>query len=237
MCGRYTSTSTMKDLAAIFDAEEVRADPLPPRYNVAPTLDVYAVAIRAGHRALGTFRWGLVPSWAKDAAIGNRMINARTDGIETKPAYRAALSRRRCIIPADYFYEWQRRTGSDGRPAGKLPYAIHRRDGEPMAFAGLWEVWRDRDNPDTAPLKTCVIITTEANELMAPIHDRMPVVLGRDSWAVWLDPATEASDARRLLVPAPPDWFEVFPVSSRVNNVKNDGPDLLDPLEPPPVRS
>lgn len=238
MCGRYTSTTTMNDLAAIFEAEEVRADPLPPRYNVAPTLDVYAVAVREGHRALGTFRWGLVPSWAKDPSIGNKMINARAEGIESKPAYRAALAKRRCIIPADYFYEWQRRSGPDGKPAGKLPYAIHRRDGEPMAFAGLWEVWRDPGDPDAPLLKTCVIVTGEANDLMSPIHDRMPVVLGRDSWQAWLDPATGADEARRLLVPAPSEWFEAFPVSSRVNNVRHEGPDLLEPLDPPPgVRS
>ena len=238
MCGRYTSTTTMKDLAAIFEAEEVRAEPLPSRYNVAPTLDVYAVAVREGHRALGTFRWGLVPSWAKDPSIGNRMINARAEGIESKPAYRAALAKRRCIIPADYFYEWQRRSGPDGKPAGKLPYAIHRRDREPMAFAGLWDVWRDPDDPDAPLLKTCVIVTGEANELMSPIHDRMPVVLGRDSWQAWLDPSTPADEARRLLVPAPSEWFEAFPVSSRVNNVRNEGPDLLEPLDPPPgVRS
>ena len=228
----------MKDLAAIFEADEVRADPLPPRYNVAPTLDVYAVAVRDGHRALGTFRWGLVPSWAKDPAIGNKMINARAEGIETKPAYRAALARRRCIIPADYFYEWQRRTGPEGKPAGKLPYAIHRRDGEPMALAGLWEVWRDPADPEAPLLKTCVIVTAEANELMSPIHDRMPVVLGRESWEEWLDPSTGADEARRLLVPAPSEWFVAFPVSSRVNNVRNEGPDLLEPLDPPPgVRS
>jgi len=238
MCGRYTSTSTMTDLATIFDAQEVRADPLPQRYNVAPTLDVYAVAVREGHRALGTFRWGLVPSWAKDPAIGNRMINARAEGIEAKPAYRAALARRRCIIPADHFYEWQRRTSSDGKPAGRLPYAIHRRDGQPMAFAGLWEVWRDPADPGSPALKTCVIVTTEANELMAPVHDRMPVVLGRDSWQRWLDPSTDAAAARSLLVPAPSEWFELFPVSTRVNNVRHDGPDLLEPLDPPPgVRS
>jgi putative SOS response-associated peptidase YedK len=223
----------MKDLAKVFEAEEIRTDPLPPRFNVAPTLDVYAIAAREGHRALGAFRWGLVPSWAKDPKVGNRMINARAEGIASKPAYRAALARRRCIIPADCFYEWQRRTASDGRPAGKLPFAIRRRDGEPMALAGLWEVWRDPSDPDAAPLKTCVIVTTEANDLMSPIHDRMPVVLGRDVWERWLDPATEAGDAQRLLVPAPSDWFEVFPVSSRVNNARNDGPELLEPLEPP----
>ena len=226
----------MDDLAKIFAVEEVRTEPLPPRYNVAPTLPVYAVAIRRDHRALGTFKWGLVPSWAKDPSVGNRMINARAEGIDTKPAYRSALARRRCLIPADAFYEWQRRTGPDGRPAGKLPYAIRRRDGQPMAFAGLWEVWRDPENPEADPLRTCVIVTTAANDLMAPIHDRMPVVLDPGDWDQWLDPAVEASRAQKLLVPAPPEWFEVFPVSSRVNKVTNDGPELLDPV-PPPERS
>ena len=158
MCGRYTSTSSAEDLARVFEVDEIRAEPLPARYNVAPTLDVYAVAVRGRsdgqgtpsgfHRALGTLRWGLVPSWAKDPSVGNRMINARSEGIADKPAYRAALARRRCIIPADAFYEWQRRVDRSGtldhsedRPAGKLPYAIHRRDRQPMAFAGLWEVW------------------------------------------------------------------------------------------------
>lgn len=234
MCGRYTSSATMEDLAKIFQVEEIRTDPLPARYNVAPTLPVYAVAIRREHRALGTFKWGLVPSWAKNPSTGNRMINARAEGIETKPAYRSALARRRCLIPADAFYEWQRRTAGDGRPAGKLPYAIRRRDGQPMAFAGLWEVWRDPENPDADPLRTCAIVTTEANDLMAPIHDRMPVVLDPGDWDQWLDPHVAAEKAQRLLVPAPSDWFEVFPVSSRVNNVANDGPELLDPIPPPP---
>jgi len=233
MCGRFTSTSTMQDLAAIFDVDEVRTEPLPDRYNVAPTLDVYAVASREGHRALGTFRWGLVPSWAKDASVGNKMINARAETIETKPAYRVALARRRCLIPADAFYEWQKRSGADGSPKGKLPYAIHRRDGSPMAFAGLWEVWRDQTDPHSEPLKTCVIVTTAANELMAPIHDRMPVVLAAEAWRRWLDPATDAGEAQALLVPPPSEWFEAFPVSTRVNNVRNDGPDLLVPLEAP----
>jgi putative SOS response-associated peptidase YedK len=249
MCGRYTSTSSVGELAKVFEVEEVRTDPLPPRYNVAPTLDVYAVAVRrrwdvspdehhqAGkgpHRALGTLRWGLVPSWAKDRSVGNRMINARAETIATKPAYRGALVRRRCLIPADAFYEWQRRTRPDGRPGGKLPYAIRRRDGAPMALAGLWEVWRHPDDPDAEPLRSCVIVTTAANELMAPIHDRMPVVLAPEDWDLWLDPETDPARARRLLVPAPAEWFVAYPVGSKVNNVANDSPDLLDPLPPPP---
>jgi putative SOS response-associated peptidase YedK len=253
MCGRYTSTSTVGDLASIFEVEEVRAEPQPPRYNVAPSLDVYAIALRSSRdgtdekgprRALGTFRWGLVPSWAKGPAIGNRLINARAEGIASKPAFRAAVARRRCIIPADAFYEWQRRKKPDGKPAGKLPYAIRRKDGVPMALAGIWEVWSDEKQQgdtkhDAERVRTCAIVTTEANELMAPIHDRMPVVLAPESWAAWLDPATEADVVQGLMVPAPSEWFEAFPVSTLVNNVRNDGPELIDPLPDPPseVRS
>jgi putative SOS response-associated peptidase YedK len=245
MCGRYTSMSTVADLASIFDVDEVRAEPRPARYNVAPTDAVFAVALRSSkgetedrgkgpRRALGTFRWGLVPSWAKDRSGASRMINARSDGIATKPAFRAAVARRRCIIPADAFYEWQRREGRDGKPAGKLPYAIRRRDGHPMAFAGLWEVWRDKDDPDGEVLRTCAIVTTSANELMAPIHDRMPVVLAAADWSAWLEPSTDAEAVAGLMVPAPSAWFEAFAVSTSVNKVSNDGPHLMDPLPPPP---
>jgi putative SOS response-associated peptidase YedK len=242
MCGRYTSSSSLSDLAEVFEVDEVRTEPLPARYNVAPTLDVYAVAIRGRsdqvkgpRRALGTFRWGLVPSWAKDASVGSRMINARAEGIGEKPAYRATLERRRCLIPADAFYEWQRRTRSDGSPAGSLPYAIHRRDGQPMAFAGLWEVWRPPSQPDAAPLFTCAIVTTRANDVLAPIHHRMPVVLAPGDWRAWLDPASPPTGVEGLLVPAPSAWFDLYPVSTLVNNVRNDGPELLAPLPPAPV--
>lgn len=246
MCGRYTSTSSVADLASVFEVDEVRADPLPPRYNVAPTLPVYAVALtrpkeeedKGPRRALGTFRWGLVPSWAKDPAVGNRMINARAEGIADKPAYRNAVARRRCLIPADAFYEWQRRTGGDGRPAGKLPYAIRRRDGRPMALAGIWEVWRDKGDPDAEPVRSCAIVTTEANALLAPIHDRMPVILEQQDWAAWLDPSTDMAVVEKLMAPAAPEVLEAYPVSTRVNNVSHDGPELLEPLpEPPPDRA
>jgi putative SOS response-associated peptidase YedK len=163
------------------------------------------------------------------------MINARAERIASKPAYRSALASRRCLIPADAFYEWERRTGTDGRPAGKLPYAIHRRDGQPMAFAGVWEVWRPETEPNAGLLRTCAIVTTRANELMAPIHERMPVVLAPDDWSRWLDPDTDLGTVQGLLVPAPDEWFEVYPVSSLVNNVRNDGPELLVPLPPPPI--
>jgi putative SOS response-associated peptidase YedK len=239
MCGRYTSTSSLSDLAQVFEVDEIRTEALPARYNVAPSLDVYAVAIRGRQdvekgprRALGTFRWGLVPSWAKEKSVGNRMINARAEGIATKPAFRSALARRRCLIPADAFYEWQRRTSPDGRPAGRLPYAVRRRDGQPMAFAGLWEVWRSGSEADL--LRTCAIVTTGANDLMAPIHDRMPVVLAPEDWETWLDPAADLAAVEGLLVAAPSEWFEAYPVGTLVNNVRNDAPELLDPLPPPP---
>ena len=251
VCGRYTSTSTVAELASVFEVDEVRAEPMPPRYNVAPTLPVYAVAMSKGamsegamskgdgekgpRRALGTFRWGLIPSWAKDPAVGNRMINARAEGIAAKPAYRAAVARRRCLIPADAFYEWQRRHGSDGRPAGKLPWAVRRCDGQPMALAGIWEVWRDKGHPDAEAVRSCAIVTTSANELMAPIHDRMPVVLERADWGAWLDPATPADAVEALMRPARPGVLEAFPVSTQVNKVTNDGPQLLERLPDPPA--
>ena len=243
MCGRYTSTSTIADLESVFEVDEVRAEPLPERYNVAPTNPVYAIALsrpkddegnKGPHRALGTFRWGLVPSWAKDPSVGNRMINARAEGIATKPAYRAAVARRRCLIPADAFYEWQKRSDPDGRPKGKLPFAVKRVDGQPMALAGIWEVWRDKADPDAPPLRTCAIVTTEANDLMAPIHDRMPVILERKDWATWLDPGTDIERVGRLMVPAADGVLEAYPVSSMVNKVTNDGPHLIEPLPDPP---
>jgi putative SOS response-associated peptidase YedK len=239
MCGRYTSTSTLADLAAVFEVDEVRTEPLPARYNVAPTLDVYAVAVRGRQdrekgprRALGTFRWGLVPPWAKDPSVGSRMINARAETVAARPAYRSALGRRRCLIPADAFYEWQRRPGG-----AKHAYAIRRRDGQPMAFAGLWEVWRDPSRAGGQALRSCAIVTTAANEVLAPIHDRMPVILEPADWDTWLDPAHDAATVRKLLVPAPAGFLESYPVSSLVNNVRNDGPQLLDPIPAPPVRS
>jgi putative SOS response-associated peptidase YedK len=241
MCGRYTSTSSPAELAEVFKVDEVKVEQLPIRYNVAPTQDVYAVAERRPReegdkvrRQLGAFRWGLVPSWAKELSVGSRMINARAEGIATKAAYKRALIRRRCIVPADGFYEWQVR-GADGARRHKVPHLIRRRDGAPLAFAGLWEVWHDPEQPDAAPRRTCVIITTEANELLAPIHDRMPVVLPPGAWDRWLDPANDDLSAiRGLLVPAPPDELEAFPVNTLVNNVANEGPELIDPLPPPP---
>jgi putative SOS response-associated peptidase YedK len=212
-------------LAALFDAKEIKVDePLPPRYNVAPTDPMYAVATgrSSGVRQLGLFRWGLVPSWASDLSVGARMINARAETVAVKAAYRDALVRRRCIIPADAFYEWR---------AGR-PFAVHLRDGRPMAFAGLWEVWRGPSQDEV--VRSCVIITTAANSLLAPIHNRMPVVLDPSAWDEWLDPDYRDVDGLQgLLVPASAAQFELWPVSTRVNSVRNDGPELLERLDPP----
>ena len=232
MCGRYTSTSTSEQVAAFFAAEEVKTEELPLRYNVAPSQLVYAIAERRRtddqpHRQLGSFRWGLVPSWAKDPSIGNRMINARAETLSSRNAYKRALVRHRCIIPADAFYEWQIRELEGKRQ--KAPYVIRHRDGSPLAFAGLWEVWHDAEDQ---PLRTCVIITTEANRLLAPIHDRMPVVLPPDAWDEWLDPENQdVSRLQKLLVPAPAKEFEAYEIGTLVNNVRHEGPELIEPIE------
>ena len=233
MCGRYTSTSTAAQVAAFFAAEEVKTDELPLRYNVAPSQQVYAIAERRPkdegdepRRQLGSFKWGLVPSWAKDPSIGNRMINARAETLSSRNAYKRALARHRCIIPANAFYEWQVRE-FEGRRR-KAPYVIQHRDGSPLAFAGLWEVWHDAEDQ---PLRTCVIITTEANRLLASIHDRMPVVLPRKAWDEWLDPDNQdVTRLRKLLVPVPEKEFEAYEISTLVNNVRHEGPELIEPI-------
>ena len=234
MCGRFASTSSPAALAQTFDVDEISIETgLPERYNVAPTSDVYAVTERApGCRALRTLRWGLVPSWAKDPSIGARMINARSDTVATKPAYRSALARRRAIIPIDAFYEWQARPGTAAGKAPKQPWAIRRVDGQPMAAAGLWEVWRSPTDPDEI-LHTCAIVTTEPNEVTSPIHDRMPVLLDRWSWDRWLDPKSDPDGLLELLVPFPATELEAWPVSTAVNHAANEGAHLLDPAEVP----
>lgn len=213
MCGRMVSISPREVVASTFGVQEVEAGALPERYNVAPTQPVYAVVGEGPRRLLKALRWGLVPWWAKDPSVGSRMINAKAEGIATKPAFREAWRRRRCLVPADAFYEWRKVDG----PARRVPYAIRRRDRGLMALAGLWERWGE--------LETCTVITTAANELLAPLHDRMPVLLDPSAWGPWLS----AEAGEELLVPAPPTWFEVFPVSPLVNKVSNEGPHLLEP--------
>lgn len=239
MCGRYVSATPAQQLAEEFGVDEVKAE-LPARFNVAPTLDVYAVAPSksAGHRQLGTFRWGLVPSWATDPSVGNRMINARAETLATKPAFKRILARRRCIIPADGFYEWQRQGDAVTGPRGgagkvpKQPFFIRRTDGRSLAFAGLWDVWKPKDQPDADWLRSCTIITGPPNELLARIHDRMPVILADGAWDMWLDPDVDDIDAlESLLAPYPAVGMQAYPVSKEVNNVGNDGPGLAEPLD------
>jgi putative SOS response-associated peptidase YedK len=226
MCGRFVSASPPDQIARYFDAVHSGEHALDPNYNVAPTHDVYAVLVDGGTRRLETLHWGLVPFWAKDPSAGNRMINARSETLATKNAYKRAFRKHRCIIPADGFYEWKAVPGQKQ----KQPMYIHRPDGEPMAFAGLWEVWRNPDVPGEE-LHSCTVITTAANEKMAAVHDRMPVMLPPSSWETWLDPTVDDLDLLgRFLVPAPPELIELYPVSTEVNNVRHQGAHLIDPV-------
>lgn len=231
MCGRFVSATPPDQVAAYFGAEAPEAL-LPPSWNVAPTKDVYAVLDDGTTRRLDAFHWGLVPRWAKDLKVGSRMINARAETLATKGAYKHAFQRRRCLIPADGFYEWQKRPGQKT----KQPYFVHRPDGEPYALAGLWETWKGPDGKGDEVLRSCTIVTTDANAEMARIHDRMPVILPPDAWDTWLDPEQQDLELLgRLLVPAPPQLITLRPVSTQVNNVRNDGPELMDPAELQPT--
>jgi putative SOS response-associated peptidase YedK len=229
MCGRFVTASPPADLADYLRVDEIRTEALDPSWNIAPTDPVYAVAeARDKRRLLGSYTWGLVPSWAKDANGGAKMINARAETVTKK--FKAAFERRRCLVPADGFYEWEKREVN-----GKLvrqPYFIRRADGTPIVFAGLWEVWWppgvDRDASE--PLRTCTIITTEANDLLRPVHDRMPVLLAPSDWDAWLDRGNDdIGSLRSLLVPFDPRALEMFEVSTRVNSIKNNDGDLVLP--------
>lgn len=238
MCGRFVSATPPDQIAAYFGAEEPEAL-LDPSYNVAPTKDVYAVLADGGVRHVDAFHWGLIPLWAKDAKIGAKMINARAESLADKNAFKSAFRKRRCLIPADGFFEWQKTgvpTAAKGKgKAPKQPYFISRPDGEPYAFAGLWEVWRGPER-DQEPLRSCTIITTDPNEVMATIHDRMPVMLPESAWDAWLDRDNDDLELLgKLLVPADPRLTELRPISTDVNNVRNDGVHLLDEVELAPA--
>jgi putative SOS response-associated peptidase YedK len=191
-------------------------------------------------RELRVVRWGLVPFWAKDVSIGSRLINARAETVSEKPAFRRAFAKRRCLLPADGYYEWQRAAAVADSPAAngaaKQPYYIHRADGRPLAFAGLYELWRDRAVPEDDPdawLWSATIITTSAPDELGRIHDRMPMIIDPASWADWLDPGnTASSDLRSLLVPAAAGGLESYPVSTAVNSVRHNGPELIEPAAP-----
>jgi putative SOS response-associated peptidase YedK len=234
MCGRFAQPRSSDELARIFRARRV-TELDGERFNVAPTDEVAAVVDHHGERQLDTFRWGLVPHYAESSREAARLINARAETVESSGAFRTAFRRRRCIVPADAFYEWRRAVpaaaNERARGTRPQPFAIRRVDGQPMAFAGLWAIWRE---PLTAGrLYTCSILTTTANELLAPLHSRMPVILEEDDWDAWLDEASEPGLLRALLRPAPETAIEVYRVGQAVNSVRNNGPSLLDPLTEP----
>lgn len=225
MCGRFALISDTEQLVTQFGiAPETVAQmpPSVPRYNIAPTQPVTAVRLNdQGKRELTFFRWGLIPSWSKDIEIGSRLINARSETVTEKPSFRNAFKRRRCIIPADGFYEWQKRDN------GKQPMFIHATDKRPFGLAGLWEMWSD---PDGSMLQTCTILTTQPNEMMAQIHNRMPVILEPEDYDMWLDPGDDPEQALHLLRPYPAAKMEAYPVSTTVNNPRNDAPECIEPV-------
>ena len=220
MCGRFALIAPGESIAEQFALPTTPV--LAPRYNIAPTQPVAAVRLSpARTRELVLLRWGLIPAWAKDLKIGSRLINARAETVAEKPSFRAAFKRRRCLIPASGFFEWQKLNGK------KQPMFIQALDGRPLALAGLWETWQSADG---SVIESCAILTTTPNELMAPIHNRMPVIVEPADYDTWLDPGNEPDQARHLLRPYPAAKMTAYPVSTLVNNPRHDDPQCLKPL-------
>ena len=220
MCGRITLTSSGRELAEQFELDSHATEVFAPRYNIAPSQDIAIVRTsREQLRVLSFERWGLVPHWAKDPAIGNRLINARSETAATKPAFRDALAHRRCIVPVDGFYEWS------GRGAERRPYIFQREDQRMLGLAELYERWIGEGGE---VIDSCTIQTTEANATLRPFHDRMPVILPREDYGHWLDrDRQDAGDLVSLLCPCPDDWLRARPVSTRINDPRNDDPECL----------
>ena len=218
MCGRFSIFADPERLVERFDAS-LPEQGLQPRYNAAPTQDL-PVILNEDERHIQLLRWGLVPFWAEDPAIGSRMINARSETLAEKPSFRTALKKRRCLVLADGFYEWQKTAD------GKVPMRITLKTGEPFAMAGLWETWKE---PTGDLLRTFTIITTSPNDLLEPIHNRMPVILPREHEAIWLDNAADQAIWLDMLRPFPADLLTAFHVSKRVNYVGNDDPEIVQP--------
>ncbi len=223
MCGRFSITGDLDFYAEYFGVDDVVAEPLDHSWNVAPTDEVYVVAEREGTRLLGTMRWGLIPHWATDTKSIH--INARSETVDSTPAFRDSFARRRCIIPADGFYEWET------PERGRTPHWVYRGDGHPMAFAGIWS---SRQDPATGAWeRSCSVLTTAATGAISKIHDRMPVALERETWDAWLDrELTDPEQARGLILPISSDLIMEHRVSRRVNSVKNNGPDLKSEVAP-----
>lgn len=227
MCGRFTLHSPKDFIGARFGVDLSGFGELAPRYNIAPTQQVLAVRVRDGTREARRMRWGLIPHWAKADARLPLMINARCETLAARPAYRDAFRSHRCLIPADGFYEWRT---NDGRKTPKTPYFLRLADGEPFAFAGLWAHWRG----GAEPITSCAIVTAPANSALAPIHDRMPLILPREHEAAWLDPEQRDPDALQdLLAPVGPERIAARVVSALVNSVDHDGPKLIEPAPDP----
>lgn len=237
MCGRYVSATSPDQIADYFGAVTVAETLVEPNYNVAPTVSVPVVVARDDNRHLDLFRWGLVPSWAKSVKIGSKMINARVETVTTKNAFRSAIKKRRCIVPADAFYEWTAVENPSGSKPLKQPWCIQRTDGAPFAFAGLFEIWRDPEDDEADKVRSFTILTRAANEAMEPIHDRMPVMLAPNRWDDWIH--ADGSDATDLLasIPAAPsELLAIHAVSMDVNNSRSRGAQLMDPVEPLPAQ-
>ncbi|MEO7229445.1 MAG: SOS response-associated peptidase [Candidatus Limnocylindrales bacterium] len=222
MCGRFSQQRPASELSEIFAAEPL-VDDLWPRYNVAPTDEALVVVQREERRGLTTYRWGLIPHWAKDPKAGSRMFNARAETLTTSPAFRDAFKRKRCLVPVDGFYEWKR------EGTIRQPYWISRADGRPLALAGLWASWRD---PATDTVRrTFTIVTTSPNTAMATLHDRMPVIIADDAWDRWLEPGpADSGELLGLLTPSDAIALDIAAVSRLVNDVRNDGPELIRPI-------
>jgi putative SOS response-associated peptidase YedK len=222
MCGRFTLIAPGEAVAELFDLSDIPE--IAPRYNIAPTQPVAAVRHNrdTGKREFTHFYWGLIPGWAKDPTIGSRMINARSETASEKPSFRTAFKYRRCLIPADGFYEWWKVDG------GKQPVRIQMKDEQPFAMAGLWEHWQ---SPDGSEIESCTILTTGPNELLKPIHNRMPVILAPEDFDLWLDPGTQhPGEVQPLMQPFPSDNMTFYPVSTHVNNPRNEDPACITPL-------
>lgn len=234
MCGRFVSTNPPDQVAAFFGAENT-VDSLGENYNVAPTQDVYGVVEGPdGQRRVEAFHWGLIPSWAKDRKIASKMINARSETLASKNAYKSPFKKKRLLIPMDGFYEW--RAGDPDGPLNakgkplKQPMFIHHVEDEPLAVAGLWSAWKDPEDPEGRWLQSATIVTTAANETMQPVHDRMPVIVPAERWAEWLDPTNDdIAGLATLFDPRDDGTLTMHPVSTDVNNVRNNRADLIEP--------
>ena len=255
MCGRFVASMPVSELAEVLDAAEVLTqapdgsepepngeDAGPPRWNVAPQSAVWALTAKAGddgevRRRLRLYHWGLVPHWSKTLDSGARTFNARAESLLERSTFSAALARRRCIVPADAFYEWTRVPGSGGRPVRKQPWCFRAADGSLLGFAGLWEFWRDRrfegDEEDAPMLRSCTIVTCDSSRPVATVHDRSPVVLPREAWDEWLAPEPlSPAEVAGLLAPAPDGLLVGYPVSRRVNDARADDPSMVEEVDP-----